>query len=83
MIAASLIPQLSTGTDLEIVNAARRSFDSEHATWQVADADLIGFLVREGHWLPFRHPQLSFDCAAPILLRDSLESIKSGCHGRR
>ena len=78
MIAASLIPQLSTGTDLEIVNAARRSFDSEHATWQVADADLIGFLVREGHWLPFRHPQMSFDCAAPIFAARQLGKHQVG-----
>lgn len=78
MIHASLIPQLSTGTDLEIVNAARRSFDAEHATWQVSDANLIGFLVREGHWLPFRHPQLSFECAAPVFVARQLGKHQVG-----
>ena len=78
MISAHLIPQLSTGTDLEIVNAARRSFDAEHASWQVSDANLISFLVREGHWLPFRHPQLSFDCAAPVFVARQLGKHQIG-----
>ena len=78
MITARLIPQLSAGTDLEIVNAARRSFDAEHATWQVSDANLIGFLIREGHWLPFRHAQLSFDCAAPVFVARQLGKHQVG-----
>jgi thymidylate synthase (FAD) len=77
-ITAKLIPQLSIGSDLEIANAARRSFDTEHEVWQVADARLVAFLVREGHWLPFRHPQLSFDCAVPVFVARQLGKHQVG-----
>ncbi|NCC34316.1 MAG: FAD-dependent thymidylate synthase [Chloroflexia bacterium] len=71
-------PKLSVGTELEIVNAARKSFDVEHETFTDGDANLIRFLIREGHWLPFRHPQLSFICEAPVFVARQLVKHQVG-----
>jgi thymidylate synthase (FAD) len=75
---ADLIPQLCAGTDLEIANAARRSFDAENEAYTTGDARLIDFLIREGHWLPFRHPQLSFACEAPVFVARQLGKHQVG-----
>ena len=32
------------------------------------DTKLINYLAREGHWLPFRHPHISFHCKAPLFV---------------
>lgn len=72
------IPSLCTGTDLDVANAARRSFDTEHQELVDGDVRLIHFLVREGHWLPFRHPQLSFSCEAPIFVARQLGKHQVG-----
>lgn len=32
------------------------------------DTKLIHYLAREGHWLPFRHPHVSFHCKAPLFV---------------
>lgn len=69
------------GDDLLVVNAARVSFDKE-SSWQEAgggdagaerslrarDQRLLDFLVREGHTSPFRHPTLSFEVYAPLMV---------------
>jgi thymidylate synthase (FAD) len=78
MMKAEVIPQLCAGTDLEIANAARRSFDTEHEAYTLGDARLIDFLIREGHWLPFRHPQLSFACEAPVFVARQLGKHQVG-----
>jgi thymidylate synthase (FAD) len=75
---AEVIPQLCAGTDLEIANAARRSFDTEHEAYTLGDAKLIDFLIREKHWLPFRHPQLSFSCEAPVFVARQLGKHQVG-----
>jgi thymidylate synthase (FAD) len=77
-LKATLNEKLSVGTELEIVNAARKSFDVEHAEFTESDARLIRFLIREGHWLPFRHPQLSFTCEAPIFVARQLVKHQIG-----
>lgn len=69
---------LTCGSDLSIANAARRSFDTEHTEFQDTDARLIHFLVREGHWLPFRHPQLSLSCTAPVFVARQLGKHQVG-----
>lgn len=69
---------LCAGTDLSIVNAARRSFDSASGELLESDRRLINFLVREGHWLPFRHPQLSFSCEAPVFVARQLGKHQVG-----
>jgi thymidylate synthase (FAD) len=69
---------LTCGSDLSIANAARRSFDTEHREFQESDARLIYFLIREGHFLPFRHPQLSFSCEAPVFVARQLGKHQVG-----
>ena len=66
MTSAELIPSLCAGSDIDVVNAARRSFDRWNPKLTEGDRSLIRFLAREGHLLPFRHPQLSFSCEAPM-----------------
>ena len=73
-----LNPSLCAGGDLEIVNAARRSFDTQHQAMTDGDERLIRFLIDEGHWLPFRHPQLSFTCSAPIFVARQLGKHQVG-----
>jgi thymidylate synthase (FAD) len=80
------------GDDLTVVNAARVSFDKESrwaneddwlefdADLQLKDADarLIAFLARNGHWTPFAHPQLSFRVSAPIFVARQLQKHQVG-----
>jgi thymidylate synthase (FAD) len=75
---AELIPSLCAGTDLDVANAARRSFNTQHETLTDKDRALIGFLAREGHMLPFRHPQLSFACDAPLYVARQLGKHQTG-----
>lgn len=76
---AELIPSLCAGTEVDIVNAARRSFDQgNRETLDNKDIRLIDFLVREGHWLPFRHVQLSFSCDAPVFMARQLGKHQVG-----
>lgn len=63
-----------SGSDLLVANAARRSFDHQHAAWTEtprgrrsrSDARLVADLARDGHLLPFRHPQVTLACTAPL-----------------
>jgi thymidylate synthase (FAD) len=75
---AELIPSLCAGTDLDVANAARRSFNTQHEALTDKDRGLIGFLAREGHMLPFRHPQLSFACDAPVYVARQLGKHQVG-----
>lgn len=74
----SLNPTLCAGSDLDIVNAARRSFNASSSEITDADVKLLNFLVKEGHWLPFRHPQVSFSCSAPIYVARQLGKHQVG-----
>lgn len=72
------------GNDLRVVNAARVSFnkESEWATdanspgWhglpegllKEADARLIRYLARNGHWTPFSHPMITMRETVPIFV---------------
>lgn len=56
------------GTDLSVVNAARASFEKESLQLNKSDAGLIHFLVREGHWSPFRHAFMTFEFKAPLMV---------------
>lgn len=56
------------GTELDIVNAARLSFDTEHAEFTPEDERLIRFLVKENHRSPFRHVYLSLEFKAPLFV---------------
>ncbi len=57
-----------SGSDLDIVNAARVSYGK--TSTQVSDRDkkLISFLMEHNHTSPFEHNQLSFRIKAPIFV---------------
>jgi thymidylate synthase (FAD) len=76
-VKVDVIPSLCAGTDLDIANAARRSFGVQYETFRTdedgprskrgkSDEGLIRELAEDGHFLPFRHPRMSFSCDAPI-----------------
>ena len=56
------------GTDLSIVNAARVSYDKESDELTDKDIGLLKYLVKEGHWSPFRHTALTFEVYAPLMV---------------
>jgi len=54
------------GDELTIINAARASFQKEHAVWLDSDSRLLDFLLREKHMTPFRHVFGHFEIRAPL-----------------
>lgn len=73
------------GSDESIANAARVSF-AAHDTWnQLPDgysaarcAGLIRYLAQHQHMAPFRHPHITFRCAAPIHVTRQLMKHQTG-----
>jgi thymidylate synthase (FAD) len=77
------------GTDLDVVNAARCSFDKE-STWEDAldwdhdaklyenDQKLIGYLARHNHWTPFAHTAIKFRITMPIYVARQLAKHQVG-----
>lgn len=57
------------GTDLDVVNAARVSFDKE-VTWPLEHKDekLIEYLVRHKHDSVLRHCAMTFEVYAPLMV---------------
>lgn len=72
MIAVKLIDFM--GDDLRVANAARQSFDVGYEEWSHeprgprtrSDRELVLSLAEDGHELPFRHPQVTLYCTAPL-----------------
>lgn len=56
------------GSDIDVVNAARVSFDKEVSSLGDKDVNLINFLVREKHDSTLRHCVLSFEVYAPLMV---------------
>lgn len=56
------------GTDLSVVNAAKASFQRESAAMMEKERRLLGFLIREEEWSPFRHVVMTFECYAPLMI---------------
>jgi len=56
------------GSDLDIVNAARVSFNQESDSMDDSAKGLINFLMRERHGTPFEMVQFKFDVKAPIFV---------------
>lgn len=80
------------GSDLDVVNAARVSFDKE-SKWQEhqeadngrywlelspKDAKLIKYLADYGHWSPFSHCYVKFRIKAPIFVARQLQKHQVG-----
>lgn len=58
----------ASGTDLEVVNAARVSFDKESTEFSERDEGLIKYLARNKESSPFRHSNLTFEIYAPLMV---------------
>lgn len=58
----------ASGSDIDIVNAARVSYGKISTTISDRDKTLIKFLMDHGHTSPFEHNQLSFRVKAPIFV---------------
>ena len=56
------------GSELDIVNAARLSYDVNKDRLDSADVNLINFLVKYKHTSPFRHVGLSLEFKAPMMV---------------
>ena len=56
------------GSDLEVANSARVSYDKRSYSMSDKDEKLINFLWREEHTSPFRHCVLSFEIYAPLMV---------------
>ena len=57
-----------SGSDLDIVNAARVSYGKISTEVTERDKKLIAFLMEHNHTSPFEHNQLSFRIKAPIFV---------------
>lgn len=55
------------GTDLDVVNSAKVSFDRESTSFGDKEARLLAFLMREEHSSVFRHSAITFEVYAPLL----------------
>jgi thymidylate synthase (FAD) len=56
------------GSDLDVVNAARVSFNKEISNLSDSDIKLINFLVREKHDSVLRHCVMTFEVYAPLMV---------------
>lgn len=56
------------GTELDIVNAARLSYNNKSLELLDKDIKLLKFLVREEHTSPLRHVYLSLEFKAPLFV---------------
>lgn len=67
------------GDDDMVVDVARVSFSKQASQYTPeANAKLIGYLARHGHWSPFAHPQASFRITAPIFVARQLAKHQVG-----
>lgn len=67
------------GSDDLVVDAARVSFAKQAANYSPeANAKLIRFLARNGHWTPFGHPQITLHFKAPIFVARQLAKHQAG-----
>lgn len=56
------------GSDIDVVNSARVSFNKEVLSLGDKDINLINFLVKEKHDSCFRHCVMSFEVYAPLMV---------------
>lgn len=55
------------GSDLDVINSAKVSFDRASASFEEKEARLLAFLVREAHTSTFRHSAITLEVYAPLL----------------
>ena len=68
----------TSGTDLDVVNAARVSFHKESTEFSVQDEKLINYLAKHSHWTPFAHVGATFRVKAPIFVARQLVKHQVG-----
>jgi len=56
------------GSDLDVVNAARVSYDKEVSSLGDKDVSLINFLVKHKHDSTLRHCVMTFEIYAPLMV---------------
>ena len=70
------------GDDFRVFEAAKATLGGENeGEFKRGETDptrLINFLAREGHKTPFRHPQVTFECEAPIAIARQLGKSQVG-----
>lgn len=77
------------GDDLFVANAARKSFGAGFSEFRSiadgprspngrSDEQLILDLVRDGHWLPFRHPHVTVSCSEALPIARQLGKHQIG-----
>lgn len=70
------------GDCFRVFEAAKATLGgSEESQFKRGETDptrLINFLAREKHVTPFRHPQITFECEAPIAIARQLGKHQSG-----
>ena len=77
MIKVSVVEHM--GDDVSVVNAARVTMGVvRKGGLNFRDEKLIKFLAREKHVTPFRHPQVTFRCSAPIAIARQLGKHQVG-----
>jgi len=67
-----------SGSDLEVANAARVSFDKRKDELDDKDVKLINYLAKHEHTSPFRHNSITLRCTAPIFLARQLGKHQVG-----
>jgi thymidylate synthase (FAD) len=55
------------GSDLDVVNSAKVSFDKSSTSFEEREARLLAFLIREDHTSTFRHSAMTLEVYAPLL----------------
>jgi thymidylate synthase (FAD) len=66
------------GTDLQVVNAARVSFNKHKQHLEDGGARLIRYLAKHGHWTPFAHTAITLAVKAPVFVRTQAFKHKIG-----
>jgi len=54
------------GTDLDLINDARQSYDVEHKELTESDAGLLNFLMKHRHGTPFEGAEFKFQIKSPL-----------------
>jgi thymidylate synthase (FAD) len=69
------------GSDIDVANAARVSFDKEVSSLEDKDLSLINFLVKHRHDSTLRHCVMTFEVYAPLMVaRQWYKSVVASTH---
>lgn len=66
------------GSDVNVVNAARVSFNKEVEVFEEKDAKLLKYLAEHDHWSPFAHTSITVRIKAPLFLAAQFKKHQVG-----